>query len=189
VLFDADDAYASLEADGRLRVRRGGSAGTTVCNVTAARIVSADVREDWLALRGAVDRVDFARREPGVGMVGPFDANVATALARAIADGLGLPRSPERVANDALRADPERFHERFIEAEGEWSVARDASNFANAWLYAPDGVSFSDGTRRVRGVGLFRCTGSRDFDGRRDGHGRFGTSPAEIDAFEIHELA
>jgi hypothetical protein len=197
VLYDSPAVHAALEAAGRLRIRRDGASGATVCNVSAERVVLAEAVPEagaageaggraWLALRGAVARVDFARHEGDAGLVGPFPADACAALASAVCAGLGLPRAPERVACEALAREPERWHERLIESEGVWRVATDASDFAGAWLYPPAGAVSAPGTRRVRLVGFFRCTGSRDFDGRRDGHGPFGLAPAEIDAFEVH---
>lgn len=34
-------------------------------------------------------------------------------------------------------------------------------------------------------VGFWRCTGARDFDDFRTGHGPFGTAAAEIEAWQL----
>jgi hypothetical protein len=189
LIYRSAALHVQLAPSGRLQISR--AERGLICNVLAQRVMSVTVAADddperaWLVFGGALARVDFARKAGNTGSVGPIDASEAAAIRDAIDVALSLPRTPRRVELAALRARPEEFHEQLIQVEGAWRCERDVSDFAGAWLYPPPEYAAEPGETVVRVIGLWRCTGSRDFDGRRDGHGPTHLAGAEMDGVAI----
>lgn len=94
------------------------------------------------------------------------------------------PITPVTVDEDALFADPTRWHGRRIEVVTHWRYAFECSSVGNAWLEVPIHAPISYGTYRVRVVGTWIYP---DANGQ-GGYGHMGGSSGELRAEMIDVL-
>lgn len=157
--------------------------GTVQTWATESLVVRTRPKNRYVVLTGCFHAYATGNESLSERHLGPFasPSDAANACA-AIDEALGLPRTPTRVTEHDLRADPARFHNAHVEVVGQWSFGFERSSFAGAWLEAP--IAFASGaphvTKRVRACGFWHAG--------KEGYGHMGASSAELLAYEVVDI-